>query len=397
MKILVINCGSSSLKFQIIEMIDESVLAKGNVERIGLQGSFLKYQFSNKEKVIVKKQIDDHTQALKIVMETLMDKKTGIIKDVNEISAIGHRVVHGGEFFSESVIIDDNVVKAIEDCIDLAPLHNPPNLMGIQACKNIMPDTPMVAVFDTAFHHTMPKYAYIYSIPYEMYNKYKIRKYGFHGISHKYVAYRAAEMLGKYPSETKIVSCHLGNGASVCGILNGKSIDTSMGFTPLAGLEMGTRSGNIDPSTIMYIMEKENLSAKDMENVLNEKSGMLGISGVSSDCRDVEEEAIKGNERAQLALDVFAYRVKKYISMYIGIMGGIDALVFTAGIGEMSSFIRYEVTKGLECFGIEVDSEKNKTIGQEIDISKDDAKVRTLVIPTNEELMIARETVRTVK
>lgn len=397
MNILVINCGSSSLKFQLIDIRKETVLVKGNVERIGEQCSIMKYQPKDGEKITIEKKIEDHVQAYKMVIAALLDEKTGIIKNVNEISAVGHRVVHGGERFSNSVIIDDNVMKAIEECIELAPLHNPPNLDGIKASKEIMPNTPMVAVFDTAFHQTMPKRSYIYAIPYDIYDKYKIRKYGFHGTSHQYVFNRAIEITGKDSKNIKAVTCHLGNGASACAILNGESVDTSMGFTPLAGLAMGTRSGSLDPDIITYIMRKEKMTIDQMDDFLNKKSGVLGISGISNDFRDVKEAALNGNERAQLAIEIFAYRVKKYISMYAGIMGGIDILVFTAGIGEKDSYMRELIVKGLDFMGIEIDTEKNKIVGEEIDISQDGSKVKVLVVPTNEELMIARETARIVK
>ena len=396
MNILVVNCGSSSLKFQLIDMTVENVLARGNIERIGEQGSFLKYQPGEGNKVTIEEQIKDHSQALNLAIKTLLDPKIGVIKDLKGISAIGHRVVHGGEFFSNSVIIDEKVIDAVKQCIDMAPLHNPPNLMGIEACKKLMPNILNVGVFDTAFHQTMPKQAYIYSIPYEMYEKYKIRRYGFHGISHQYVFTRAMEILGTSSDNIKVVTCHLGSGASVCAIKDGESLITSMGFTPLEGLQMGTRSGTIDPSVVTYIMEKENLSIDDMTNLLNKRSGALGLSGVGNDFRDIERELAKGDERAQLAVDVFSYRVKKYIASYAGIMGGIDVLVFTAGVGEWSSLVRKKVIEGLEFMGIEIDNEKNKIVGQEIDITKEGAKVKTIVIPTNEELMIARETKRLV-
>ncbi|QEK12014.1 acetate kinase [Crassaminicella thermophila] len=391
MNVLVINCGSSSLKYQLINMSDESVLAKGLVERIGIEGSVLKHEVPGMEKVIIEKDMPDHKVALSLVIDTLVDEKHGAIKDMKEISAVGHRIVHGGEKFSASVVIDDEVIKAIEDCIELAPLHNPANLMGINACKELMPGTPMVGVFDTAFHQTMPKSSYIYPLPYELYEKYGIRKYGFHGTSHRYVSQKAADFLGKKLEDLKIITCHLGNGASLAAIDGGKSIDTSMGFTPLEGLVMGTRCGDIDPAIVTFIMEKENLDIAGVNNLLNKKSGVLGISGVSSDFRDIENAA-EGNERAQLALDVFNKRVKKYIGAYAAEMGGVDVIVFTAGLGENSASNREEICKGLEFMGVKVDPEKNNIRGKDAIVSTDDSKVKVLVIPTNEELMIAKDT-----
>lgn len=396
MNILVINCGSSSLKFQLIDMSNEYVLARGNVEKIGEQGAFLKYQRHDEDKITIEEQIENHSQALNLALKTLLDANKGVISSVKEIDAVGHRVVHGGEYFSDPVIIDDKVIEAIRKCIEMAPLHNPPNLMGIEACRNLIREAPNIAVFDTSFHQTMPKHVYIYSIPYEMYEKYGIRKYGFHGISHKYVFNRAMEILGKDPNNIKVVTCHLGSGASVCAIKDGKSIDTSMGFTPLAGLEMGTRSGTIDPSVVTYIMNKENLSVNQMRDLLNKRSGALGLSGVGNDFRDIERELAKGDERAQLAIEVFSYRVRYYICSYAGAMGGLDAVIFTAGVGERSSLVRKKVVDGLEFLGLEMDYEKNKIVGEEIDVSKKGSKVKTLVIPTNEELMIARETAKLV-
>lgn len=393
MNVLVINCGSSSLKYQLIDMSNEKVLAKGLAERIGIDGSRVKHTSIGKETVVVEKPMKDHKVALEIVINALVDENYGAIKSMDEINAVGHRVVHGGERFARSVKIDDEVMKAIEECADLAPLHNPPNIMGIQACKELMPNVPMVAVFDTAFHQTMPKESYIYPLPYELYEKYGIRKYGFHGTSHKYVANRAAHILGKNIDELNIVTCHLGNGASVAAVKKGKSIDTSMGFTPLEGLAMGTRSGDIDPAIVTFIMDKEKLSIEEVNNLLNKKSGVLGISGVSSDFRDIEKAAEEGNERAQLALDKFCSRVKKYIGAYAAIMGGVDAVVFTAGLGENSPETREEVCKGLEFMGIKIDIEKNNVRGKETVVSTEDSKVKVLVVPTNEELMIARDTV----
>ncbi|HHW47366.1 MAG TPA: acetate kinase [Clostridiaceae bacterium] len=397
MKVLVINSGSSSLKYQLIDMTNEKVLAKGLCDRIGIDNSFLKHTKTGSDTVVIEKEMKNHKEAIQQVIIALTDEKTGVIKNMSEISAVGHRIVHGGEKFHDSVVIDEKVLQAIRDCVPLAPLHNPANIIGIEACQQILPGVPMVAVFDTAFHQTLPKYAYLYALPYEIYEKYGIRKYGFHGTSHKYVAQRAAAMLNRPLEELRLVSCHLGNGASICAIKNGKSVDTSMGFTPLAGLAMGTRSGTIDPAVVSFLMEKENMSIKEVNDFLNKKSGVLGISGVSSDFRDIHEAADAGNERAQLAIEIFCYRVKKYIAEYSAVTGGLDAVIFTAGIGENNSIVRRKVVEGLEYLGIEIDLEKNETRGKEIDISAPNAKVRTLVIPTNEELAIARETVKLLK
>lgn len=397
MNVLVINCGSSSLKYQLINMADESVLAKGLVERIGIEGSILKHEIEGKDKVVIEQPMENHKVALTLVLGALVDKDHGAINDMSEISAVGHRVVHGGEKFSGSVIINDDVINALEECIELAPLHNPPNLMGIAACRELMPSVPMVGVFDTAFHQTMPKSSYIYPLPYELYEKYGIRRYGFHGTSHRYVSERAADMLGKDMKDLKIVTCHLGNGASLAAIDGGKSVDTSMGFTPLEGLAMGTRSGDLDPAIVTFIMEKEKLDIEGINNLLNKKSGVLGISGVSSDFRDIENAAKEGNERAQLALDKFNIRVKKYIAAYAAVMGGVDAVVFTAGLGENSASNREDICKGLEFIGINIDPVKNNVRGKEVIVSTDDSKVKILVVPTNEELVIARDTLELVK
>ncbi|NMB28192.1 MAG: acetate kinase [Tissierellia bacterium] len=397
MNILVINCGSSSLKYQLINMENEGVLAKGLVERIGIEGSRVKHETIGKEEVIIEEPMSDHRKALELVLDALINPNYGAIKSMDEIGAVGHRVVHGGESFASSVIIDDRVMEAINDCIDLAPLHNPPNIMGIEACQELMPKTPMVAVFDTAFHQTIPASNYIYPLPYELYEKYGIRKYGFHGTSHKYVSLKAAEMLGKDIKDLNIITCHLGNGASVCAVQGGKSIDTSMGFTPLEGLAMGTRSGNVDPAIIPFVMEKEGLSLDEVNNLLNKKSGVLGISGVSSDFRDIEEAMEEGNERAKLALEVFTNKVKKYIGAYAALMCNVDALVFTAGIGENSISIREQICEGLECIDIKIDKELNKVRGKETIVSKDLTSTAILVIPTNEELMIARDTLELVQ
>ncbi|TFZ39587.1 acetate kinase [Soehngenia longivitae] len=397
MDILVINCGSSSLKYQLIDMEGEKVLAKGLVERIGIEGSRIKHEPINAEKVVIEEPIQDHKKALKMVVEAIVSKEHGVIESMNQITAVGHRVVHGGEDFSKSVIITDKVMEALEKNIELAPLHNPPNITGIEACKAIMPDVPMVAVFDTAFHQTIPEENYIYAIPYEYYEKYKIRRYGFHGTSHKYVAFRTAEILGRDLKDLNIVTCHLGNGASITAIKSGVSIDTSMGFTPLEGLAMGTRSGNIDPAIIPFLMKKENMSCDEVNDVLNKESGVLGVSGISSDFRDLEDEAAKGNKRAQLALNLFANRVKKYIAAYIAELGRVDAIVFTAGVGENSPLIRKMVCDGLNFIGVSIDNELNDVKGKERIISSEDSKVKVLIVPTNEELMIARETMELVK
>ncbi len=392
MKILVINCGSSSLKYQFIDMENEEVIAKGLAERIGIDGSVLNHQPKGFDKIRIERPMPTHKEALQTVVDALRDKEYGVIKDMGEITAVGHRVVHAGEKFAYSVLLKEEVMDALKECISLAPLHNPPNIMGIEACKQIMPEVPMVGVFDTAFHQTMPKKSYIYPIPYEYYEKYKIRRYGFHGTSHKYVAERAAAMLGKPVEELKIITCHLGNGASITAVKNGISVDTSMGFTPLEGLAMGTRSGNIDAAIIKFLMEKENISVAKADEILNKKSGVLGISGVSSDFRDIEEAANKGNERAQLALDVYVHYVKKYIGAYAAVMNGVDAIVFTAGLGENSASMRSSICKDMSFLGVELDEAKNNVRGKETDVSKDGSKVRVLLIPTNEELMIARDT-----
>lgn len=392
MKILVINCGSSSLKYQLIDMINEKVLAKGLAERIGIEGSRIKHKPTGKDEVVIEKPMENHKIVLELVLKALVDKDHGAIETMDEINAVGHRVVHGGEKFSGSVIINDEVLKALDECIDLAPLHNPPNIMGIQACKELMPNTPMVGVFDTAFHQTMPKDSYIYPLPYELYEKYGIRRYGFHGTSHKYVSDKAAELLGKNIDELKIITCHLGNGASIAAIKNGKCVDTSMGFTPLEGLAMGTRCGDIDPAILPFLMDKEGLDIEGINKLINKKSGVLGISGVSSDFRDIEDAAKDGNERASLALSIFSNRVKKYIGAYAAIMGGVDAIVFTAGLGENSVNAREDICSGLQFLGINMDKEKNNVRGKETIISSNDSKVKVLIIPTNEELMIARET-----
>ncbi|HHU63893.1 MAG TPA: acetate kinase [Clostridiales bacterium] len=397
MKVLVINAGSSSLKYQLIDMTNEKVLAKGLAERIGIEGSMLTHQVYNKEgEFKIEKPMKDHTAAMELVSKALLDEEYGVIKSMDEVYAVGHRVLHGGRHFSQSMVINDEVMDAIRENIVLGPLHNPANIMGIEACQRLMPGKPNVSVFDTAFHQTMPEHAYIYALPYEMYEKYGIRKYGFHGTSHKYVSLRAAEILDKPLKELKIITCHLGNGSSIAAVKYGKVVDTSMGLTPLEGLPMGTRSGDIDPAVVTFLMQKENMTAEEMDNYLNKKSGVLGISGVSSDFRDLAQAASEGNKRAKLALDIFVYRVKKYIGAYAAAMGGVDVIVFTAGIGENTPDIRSNSCAGLEFLGVKIDEDKNNTKGQEMDISAPDSKVKVLVIPTNEELMIARETMELV-
>lgn len=396
MKTLVINCGSSSLKYKLIDMTNEKSLVDGLVERIGIDGSILTQKVEGRDKFIIKQPMENHKEAIKLVLQSLTDKENGVINSMDEISAVGHRVVHGGEKYSESVVIDDDVLESIRECISLAPLHNPPNIIGIEACRELMPNTKMVAVFDTAFHQTMPKEAYICPLPYELYEKYGIRRYGFHGTSHKYVSQKVADVLGRDIKDLKIITCHLGNGCSLAAVKGGKSIDTSMGFTPLAGLMMGTRSGSIDPSVISFLIEEQGYSIEEVDELLNKKSGVLGISGISSDFRDVIDAANEGNERAQLALDVFHYKVKAQIAAYAGIMGGVDVIVFTAGIGENSSLARKESLKGLEFLGFSIDNERNSVRGEIQEISTLDSKVKVYEIPTNEELMIARDTLRLV-
>ena len=392
MKILVLNCGSSSLKYQLIDMATEAALAKGLVERIGIAGSRLVHEKGDLPKVEVNQDIPNHDVAVGLVMDALQHANHGVISNISEIVAVGHRVVHGGEHFTKSAIVTGEVKAAITECVALAPLHNPANLTGIEVCEKLMPNVPQVAVFDTAFHQTMPPKAFLYAIPYGLYEKYKVRKYGFHGTSHKYVVARAAALLGKPVEQLKIVSCHLGNGASVCAVDGGKSVDTSMGLTPLEGLIMGTRSGDMDPAAVAFIMDKEGLTTKQMENLLNKESGVLGVSGVSSDFRDIEAAIEKGDERAKVALDMFHYRVARYIGSYAAAMNGLDAVVFTAGVGENAGPTRAAISEYLGYLGVEVDAVKNKQRGAEVDFSTDSAKVRTLVIPTNEELVIARDT-----
>lgn len=392
MKVLVINAGSSSLKYQLIDMNTESPLAIGLCERIGIKDSVITQKRLDGKKLEKLTDLPTHKNALEEVVKALTDSEFGVIKDMTEINAVGHRVVHGGENFTASALIDASVEKAIKDCFELAPLHNPPNMMGITACEEIMPGVPMVAVFDTAFHQTIPPYAFMYALPYELYEKHGIRKYGFHGTSHMYVSRRAAAMLGKPAEDVKIITCHLGNGSSITAVKGGKSVETTMGFTPLEGVAMGTRCGSIDPAVVPFIMEKEGLTSREVDNLMNKKSGVLGVSGLSNDFRDLDEAASKGNARAELALEVFAYKIKKVIGEYSAVLNGVDAVVFTAGIGENSASIRKRILSGLDGIGIKIDEEKNKIRGQEIDISTPDSKVRVLVIPTNEELTIARDT-----
>ncbi|CDD08591.1 acetate kinase [Dorea sp. CAG:317] len=393
MNVLVINCGSSSLKFQLINSESEEVLAKGLCERIGIDGR-LTYQPAGGDKAVSDKAMPTHTEAIQYVIDALTDSETGVVKSLDEIGAVGHRVVHGGEKFANSVVITEDVLKAIEECNDLAPLHNPANLIGINACQKLMPNTPMVAVFDTAFHQTMPEKAYLYGLPYEYYEKYGVRRYGFHGTSHSFVSKHAAEFLGLDFENSKIIVAHLGNGASISAVLNGKCVDTSMGLTPLEGLVMGTRSGDMDPAIMEYIAKKENLDIAGVMNVLNKKSGVLGVSNnLSSDFRDLEDGMNNGNKFAKAAMEVFCYRVAKYIGSYVAAMNGVDAIAFTAGIGENSGTVRAMVLENLEYLGIAVDEEANKKRGEDLVISAADSKVKVAVIPTNEELAIARETV----
>ena len=396
MKILVLNSGSSSLKYQLIDMTNEEVIAKGNFERIGQGNSFLTHKVGE-EKHLIECPVENHEAAIKVVLEQFTNPEYGVIKDLKEIDAVGHRLVHGGEKFASSVVITDDVIEKVKECIPLAPLHNPAGILGIEACKRLMPGVPMVGVFDTAFHQTMPKENYIYPIPYEYYEKYGIRRYGFHGTSHRFVSERAAELLGGQRDDLKIVTCHLGQGASLAAIKGGKSLDTSMGLTPLAGIPMGTRCGDIDPAIVKYLMENENLSIGEVDTILNKKSGAFGISGVSPDFRDIEIEAEKGNERASLALNNYNYLVAQYIAKYSVTLQGIDAIVFTAGIGENAGTTRKGICDKLAFMGVKIDEEKNKTRGQEIEISTPDSKIRVFVIPTNEELVIARDTMNLVK
>ncbi|MDD4084658.1 MAG: acetate kinase [Acholeplasmataceae bacterium] len=394
MKIFVLNCGSSSIKYQLIEHESKNVLARGVIERIGMDGTFLKHYGRDGQAVEIKRHIANHSAGIQLVLNVLIDKENGVINDLSEISAFGHRVVHGGEAFREATLINEQVIEDIKKCITMAPLHNPANLAGINACRELMPEVPHAAVFDTAFHQSIPAKAYLYGLPYDLYVKYGLRKYGFHGISHQYVSERAAEYLQKDLSELRLVSCHLGNGASLAAIKGGKSVDTSMGFTPLEGLVMGTRCGEVDPAIIPFIMDREDMTGRQVYQYLNNKAGVLGISGLSSDFRDLERAAEDGDERAQLAMDIFSYRVKKYIGSYAVAMGGIDAIIFTAGLGENSDAIRESICSDLEFLGARLDREKNRLRGGIREIGTDGDSLKLLVIPTNEELVIAEETAR---
>lgn len=397
MNILVINCGSSSLKYQLIDSVSEKVLAKGLCERIGIDGSAIIHQPAGGDKIKTETAMPNHTVAVQLVIEKLTDTSVGVIRSLDEIGAVGHRIVHGGEKFAESVVLTPEVMKAIEDCNDLAPLHNPANLTGINSCREIMPKVPMVGVFDTAFHQTMPKKAYLYGLPYSYYEKHKVRRYGFHGTSHDFVSKRAAEILGKDREDLKIIVCHLGNGASVSAVLNGKSVDTSMGLTPLEGLIMGTRSGDIDPAIVTFLAQKEGISAEEVIDICNKKSGVLGLSdGCSSDFRDLAEAAAGGNKMAETALETYAYRVGKYIGAYAAAMNGVDIIAFTAGIGENNAEVRRLIGKYIGFLGTSIDAEKNKLRGEEVILSRETDGVVTMVVPTDEELAIARETARLV-
>ncbi len=392
MKILVVNCGSSSLKYQLIDSETEKALAVGICERIGIDGRLV-HTPAGGEKIRMEADMPDHKAAIKYVLDALINSEYGVIGHLDEIGAVGHRVVHGGEKFASSIVITDEVIAGIEECSDLAPLHNPANLIGIRACQHLMPGVPMVAVFDTAFHQTMPQKAYLYGLPYEYYENYKIRRYGFHGTSHSFVAKRAVTLLGLDPNNSKVIVCHLGNGSSVSAVLNGKSVDTSMGLTPLEGLIMGTRSGSIDPAIIEYLMKKEGMSIDDVMEVLNKKSGVLGLSGLSSDFRDLEDATAEGNEKAIMAVDVFNYHVAKTIGSYVAAMNGVDAIVFTAGLGENDKAVRKGTMSYLGYLGVEINEANNNTRGKEIELSTPESKVKVYIIPTNEELAIARETV----
>lgn len=392
MKILVVNCGSSSLKYQLIDSETEKALAVGICERIGIDGRLV-HTPAGGEKIRLDADMPDHKAAIKYVLDALTNSEYGVIGHLDEIGAVGHRVVHGGEKFASSIVITDEVIAGIEECSDLAPLHNPANLIGIRACQHLMPGVPMVAVFDTAFHQTMPQKAYLYGLPYEYYENYKIRRYGFHGTSHSFVAKRAVTLLGLDPNNSKVIVCHLGNGSSVSAVLNGKSVDTSMGLTPLEGLIMGTRSGSIDPAIIEYLMKKEGMSIDDVMEVLNKKSGVLGLSGLSSDFRDLEDATAEGNEKAIMAVDVFNYHVAKTIGSYVAAMNGVDAIVFTAGLGENDKAVRKGTMSYLGYLGVEINEANNNTRGKEIELSTPESKVKVYIIPTNEELAIARETV----
>ncbi|MBI6016364.1 acetate/propionate family kinase [Clostridium perfringens] len=393
MNVLVINCGSSSLKYQLIDMDTENALATGLVERIGLEGANLTQKSEGKDKYEIVEPMKDHQDAIRLVLGALIDEKHGVIKSLDEINAIGHRVVHGGEKYAESALVTEEVMKDLEECAKLAPLHNPANIIGINACKALMPNVPMVVVFDTAFHQTMPEKAFVYALPYELYEKEHIRKYGFHGTSHKYVSAKIAEAMGKNIEDLKIITCHLGNGASIAAIKNGKCVDTTMGFTPLEGLVMGTRCGNIDPAVVTYLIDELGYTSQEVNTLMNKKSGIFGVSRVSSDFRDVEAAADKGSKEAQIALDLFRNSVKKYIGAYIAEMNGCDVIVFTAGVGENSIIERGAICRDLEFLGIELDEERNNIRAKVAEISKEGSKIKLFVVPTNEELMIAQDTV----
>ena len=391
MKILVLNCGSSSIKYKLFDMDSKSVIAQGGIEKIGLPGSFLKLTLPGGEKKILEKDIPEHTVGVEFILQTLTSAEYGAIKSLNEINAVGHRMVHGGEKFSESVLLDKEVLEAFTACNDLAPLHNPANLKGVHAIDAILPDVPQIGVFDTAFHQTMPDYAYMYAVPYELYQKYGVRRYGFHGTSHRYVSQRVCDFLGVKPEGKRIITCHIGNGGSISAIKDGKCVDTSMGLTPLEGLMMGTRSGDIDAGAVTYIMEKENLTPAGVSDLLNKKSGVMGVSGVSSDMRELEAASKAGNPRAVLAEKMYFYRIRKYIGAYAAAMGGVDIIVFTGGVGENQASCRAAACEGLEFMGVKLDAEKNKVRGEEVIISTEDSKVTVTVIPTDEELMIASD------
>ena len=392
MKILVLNCGSSSIKYALYNMDDKSVMTSGGAERVGMEGSFVKVKLADGSKKEIMHDIPEHTEGVKFIFSLLTDPKIGVIKDLKEIDAVGHRMVHGGEKFNKSVLLTEEVLDVFEECIDLAPLHNPANLKGVRAVSELMPGLPQVGVFDTAFHQTMPKQAYMYALPYRLYKQYGVRRYGFHGTSHRYVSQRVCEFLDVNPKGKRIITCHIGNGASIAAIMDGKCVDTSMGLTPLEGLMMGTRAGDVDGGAITFLAKKLDLDADGMSNLLNKQSGVLGITGESSDMRDVENAAANGDERAQLALDMYFYRIKKYIGAYAAAMGGVDIIVFTAGVGENQAGMREEVCKGLEFLGVKFDATKNNFRGEERVISADDSKVTVCVIPTDEELMIATDT-----
>lgn len=393
MKILVLNCGSSSIKYKMFDMSNSSVIAQGGIEKIGLPGSFLKFTMSNGEKVVLDKDIPEHTVGVQFVLDTLVSKEYGCISSFDEITAVGHRVVHGGEVFNKSVVITNEVVEQMKKCIDLAPLHNPANLKGIATIEKLLPKVPQVGVFDTAFHQTMPDYAYMYAIPYEYYTKHAVRRYGFHGTSHRYITLKAIEMLNLDPHNNKIITCHIGNGASIAAIQNGKTIDTSMGLTPVEGLMMGTRSGDIDAGALTFLMDKENLDSKGISDMVNKKSGMIGVSGVSSDMREVDAAGKSGNERAKLAQNMYYYRIKKYIGAYAAALGGVDAIIFTGGVGENQTLCRQQSCEGLQFIGVELDHEMNEKIhGEDMVISTPSSKVKVVVIATDEEYMIASDT-----